>query len=98
MRTMRKLLVASAVIGALGAVSPAHAQDPVPRHFHLLTTPSGETHTIAKGLTTNAPCGAFLNFHGFVHTEVFGAVGGPEGMNPLGPLGANVPEPREFCP
>lgn len=94
---MRRLVVLSLAVSALaGIVGQANAQ--VPRHFHSFATPSGETHTIARGLTANAPCRAFLNFHGIVHTEVFGLVGGPEGKNPLGPLSAQVVEPREFCP
>ena len=93
---MGKLLVASVAAGALAALA-GQAQAQVPRHLHSLTTPSGKTHTIAQGLTTNAPCGAFLNFHGFVHTEVFGtpATGG---KHPLGPLAAQVVAPMEFCP
>ena len=94
---MRRLVVLSLVATALAAmVGQANAQ--VPRHFHLLTTPSGETHTIAQGLTTNASCEAFLNFHGIVHTQVFGVVGGAEGKNPLGPLSAQVVQPIETCP
>jgi hypothetical protein len=94
---MRRLAVLSLVATALAAtVGQASAQ--VPRHFHSFATPSGETHTIAQGLTTDAPCQAFLNFHGIVHTEVFGVVGGTEGKNPLGPLSAQLVQPMEFCP
>jgi hypothetical protein len=94
---MRKLVVLSLAATALAAtVGQANAQ--VPRHFHSFATPSGNTPTIAQGLTTNAPCQAFLNFHGIVHTEVFGLVGGREGKNPLGPLSAEFVEPRQFCP
>jgi hypothetical protein len=94
---MRRLIVLSLAASALAATAgQANAQ--VPRHFHSFATPSGETHTIARGLTTNAPCRAFLNFHGIVHTEVFGVVGGAEGKHPLGPLSAQVVEPRQFCP
>lgn len=94
---MRRLLVALVAAGGLAAVVPAQAQQ-VPRHFHLLTTPSGQTQTIAQGLTESASCQAFLNFHATVHTEVFGVTGGAEGMNPLGPLGAEVLQPIELCP
>jgi hypothetical protein len=94
---MRRLVVLSLVASALAAmVGQANAQ--VPRHFHSFATPSGETHTIAQGLTTNAPCGAFLNFHGIVHTEVFGVVGGADGKNPLGPLSAQLVQPIQTCP
>jgi hypothetical protein len=94
---MRKLVVLALAASALAAtVGQANAQ--VPRHFHSVTTPSGDAHTIAQGLTTNAPCEAFLNFHQIVHTEVFGVVGGAEGKNPLGPLGAQVVQPIETCP
>ena len=95
---MRRLVVLSLVASALAAmVGQANAQQ-VPRHFHSFATPSGETHTIAQGLTTEAPCEAFLNFHGIVHTEVFGLVGGAEGKNPLGPLSAQLVQPTEVCP
>jgi hypothetical protein len=92
---MRKLLVASVAAGALAMAGSAQAQ--VPRHFHTLTTPSGNTHVIATGLTENAPCGAFLNFHGFVHMELFGTPTA-EGTHPLGPLGAQVVTPIDRCP
>ncbi len=93
---MRKLLVLSvAAVGFATAVGQAEAQ--VPRHFHSFETPSGKTHTIAQGLTTNASCQAFLNFHGIVHTDVFG-LPGTEGKNPRGPLFARPVEPSEFCP
>ncbi len=92
---MRKLLVGFIAAGALAVmVGPAQAQ--VPRHFHQLTTPNGETHTIAQGLTAKGSCQAFLNFHGFVHMEVFGTTSA--GMNPLGPLGAQFVQPMVFCP
>jgi hypothetical protein len=94
---MRRFVVLSLVASALAAmVGQANAQ--VPRHFHSFATPSGKTHTIAQGLTTNAPCEAFLNFHGIVHTEVFGVVGGAEGKNPRGPLSAQVIQPMQTCP
>jgi hypothetical protein len=94
---MRRLVVLSLAVSAL-AVTVGQANAQVPRHFHSFATPSGKTPTIAQGLTTNAPCQAFLNFHGTVHTEVFGLVGGPEGKNPLGPLSAQLVEPRQVCP
>ncbi len=92
---MRKVVVALAAAGALTLMA-APAQGQVPRHFHMLTTESGKTHTIAQGLTINAPCNAFLTFHGFVHLEVFGA--GTAGKNPQGPLTAQVPDPNDTCP
>jgi hypothetical protein len=94
--SMRKLVVLAIAASALAApVGQANAQ--IPRHFHSFKTPSGKTHTIAQGLTTNAPCQAFLTFHRIVHTEVFGLVEGA-GKNPLGPLTAQVVQPQEFCP
>ena len=71
---MRKLFVGFIAASACAVmVAPAQAQ--VPRHFHVLTTPGGATHTIAQGVT-----------------------GGPEGMNPRGPLGAQPLQPSEICP
>lgn len=93
---MRKVLVGLVAAGAL-TVMAAPAQGQVPRHFHMLTTPSGNTHAIAGGLTRNAPCHTFLGFHGFVHMEVFGATPAG-GMNPLGPLAAQVPDASDTCP
>jgi hypothetical protein len=95
---MRRLVVLSLTAGALTAMAGQANAQQVPRHFHSFATPSGKTHTIARGLTTNAPCRAFLNFHGIVHTEVFGVVDGPEGKHPLGPLSAQLVQPMEFCP
>jgi hypothetical protein len=95
---MRRLVVLSLAATALAATAGQANAQQVPRHFHSLETPSGETHTIAQGLTASAPCQAFLNFHAIVHTEVFGVVDGAEGTNPLGPLTAQVVQPMEFCP
>ncbi len=54
------------------AATPAFGQaPPLERHLHSLATPSGDTHAIAGGVTANAPCGAFRNFHGNVHLGVF---------------------------
>jgi hypothetical protein len=70
---MRRFCVALLVGSAfMLAATPAMAQaPPLERHFHTLETPNGKTHVIAGGLTQNAPCGAFRNFHGNVHLGVF---------------------------
>jgi hypothetical protein len=64
---MRRVALILAIVGALGIfASPANA---VERHEHDLETP-GTTTTIAGGLSHNAPCTAFLNFHEGVHLDV----------------------------
>lgn len=75
------LLVGSAL---MLAASPAMGQAPPPleRHFHSLETANGKTHTIAGGLTENAPCGAFQNFHGNVHLGVFVFGNNPHDVTP----------------
>jgi hypothetical protein len=71
------ILVGSAfMVGTTPALG--QAPPPLERHFHSLGTPNGKTHVIAGGLTQNAPCGAFRNFHGNVHLAVF-----VSGNNPL---------------
>jgi hypothetical protein len=95
--SMRKVLVATVAAAALAAMAGEAQAQGVPRHFHLLSTPSGDTHAIAGGLTTNAPCQAFLNFHGLVHMDVFGTPT-VEGRHPLGPLAAQVVMPIDSCP
>jgi hypothetical protein len=88
---MRKAIGALIFAGMLVLpVMPAHAQEVVPRHLHQLTTPNGTTHAIARGLTFNAPCTAFLNFHEIVHETVFGTGGTGTLKNPNGPLGAVI--------
>jgi hypothetical protein len=75
--------------------APAFAEEPpVPRHLHELTTPNGDTHAIAEGVTFHAPCTAFLNFHEIVHETVFGTPVTGDLKNPNGPL-VGVLEPQE---
>jgi hypothetical protein len=81
MRTRIAVLVA--IASALALVPSALA---VPRHTHTLTTPNGESHVIARGVTFHAPCEAFLNFHEIVHTTVFGTPATGVQKNPNGPL------------
>jgi hypothetical protein len=87
---MRRLLLTCLAVAALLMMAvPASGSEVVPRHLHLLTTPNGTTHTIARGLTFHAPCTAFLNFHEMVHETVFGTPATGALKNPNGPL---VPE------
>jgi hypothetical protein len=79
------------------SAAPVAAQTPVPRHLHFLTTPSGNTHAIAGGLTFHAPCVAFLNFHEIVHNTVFGTGGTGTLKNPNGPLAAQVQPQLGSC-
>lgn len=88
---MRRLIpLALALAASFATAAPVAAQTPVPRHLHFLTTPSGATHAIAQGLTYEAPCVAFLNFHEIVHTTVFGTPATGTQKNPNGPLAAEV--------
>jgi hypothetical protein len=92
---MRRGLFACLLVVTLVMVSgPAFATEaPVTRHLHMLTTPNGDTHAIAGGLTFHAPCTAFLNFHEIVHETVFGTPGTGALKNPNGPL-VGVPHPE----
>jgi hypothetical protein len=92
---MRKVLLGLVAALALMTIStPALADEaPVTRHLHFLTTPNGDTHAIARGLTFEAPCVAFLNFHEIVHETVFGTPGTGALRNPNGPLTAQL-EPQ----
>jgi hypothetical protein len=87
----RVLLTCLAVATLMMVASPAKAEEaPVTRHLHLLTTPNGDTHAIAGGLTFHAPCTAFLNFHEIVHETVFGTPGTGALKNPNGPLAGEL--------
>jgi hypothetical protein len=84
---MRRLVLTCLAVAALLTMAvPAFGNEVVPRHLHLLTTPNGDTHAIAAGLTFQAPCTAFLNFHEIVHETVFGTPGTGALRNPNGPL------------
>jgi hypothetical protein len=87
---MRRVVLVCLAAATLVMVSaPAFADEPpVTRHLHLLTTPNGETHAIAGGVTFHAPCTAFLNLHEIVHETVFGTAGTGALKNPNGPLAA----------
>ena len=90
----RALLVCLAAFTLVMVAGPAYADEaPVPRHLHLLTTPNGDTHAIAYGLTFHAPCTAFLNFHEIVHETVFGTPATGALKNPNGPLAGQL-EPQ----
>ncbi len=82
------------------AAAPAYGQ--LPRHEHPLTTKSGKTHVIAAGVSSQAPCNAFVNFHFNVHRGVFGLSEAGEhdveGKHPLGPIPFTMIMPPEFCP
>ena len=81
MRTFFAMLVAATTLSVLAPGALA-----VPRHTHTLTTPNGGSHVIASGVTLQAPCTAFLNFHEIVHSTVFGTPATGALKNPLGPL------------
>ena len=98
MRKRVGILVALAAFAL--AAAPAQAQ--LPRHEHPLQTPGNATPVLAPGVSYNAPCNAFVNFHFNVHRGVFGVSGaGPndvEGKHPLGPIEFVMIMPPEFCP
>jgi hypothetical protein len=77
---MRRLALVLVVAGVLGlSASPASA---VQRHVHNLTTPNGKSHSVAGGVSLQAPCTAFLNFHNNVHIGVFLAGKNPNSLTP----------------
>ena len=89
---MRRTLLACLMAALLLTVSGTAlgSEPPVTRHLHWLTTPSGKSHVIARGVTYHAPCVAFLNLHEIVHETVFGTPSTGALKNPNGPL---VPQP-----
>lgn len=69
---------------------PAGAAQAVPTHLHCITTPNGNTHSIAQGVTLNAPHDtAFHNLHSNVHLGAFAT-------NPI-PISADASAPFT-CP
>ena len=92
---MRKLIVGFVAAAALAVAGSAAAHGPPP-HLHCITTPSGNTHAIAPGVTFHAAHEAFFQFHTNVHRGVFGVTGaGPfnvEGKHPFGEI------PLTFAP
>jgi hypothetical protein len=65
---MRKLALTSLAAASLAlvGVSPAAGVD---THLHCVKTPSGKIHSVARGVTLNAPHeSAFHNFHGGPHS------------------------------
>ena len=72
---VRRTLVAMAATAALlaGLTGQAMGHPPGPgQHLHCLSTPNGETHSIARGVTLMAPHEpAFHNLHDNVHLGAF---------------------------
>jgi hypothetical protein len=87
---MRRVLIILGLLALL--ILPGAPAGAVPRHLHILTTPNGKSHSIARGVTFEAPCVAFLNLHENVHEAVFGTTGTGTLKNPNGPL-TTVSEP-----
>jgi hypothetical protein len=67
MKRTASILAAAATIAAVSA-TPAVA---VPTHLHCMTNASGNTHSIARGITLQAPHDTLHNFHENVHTGAF---------------------------
>jgi hypothetical protein len=66
MRKLALTLLAAASLALMG-VSPAVGHPP-PTHLHCVMTPSGKIHSVARGVTLNAPHEpAFHNFHAGPH-------------------------------
>jgi hypothetical protein len=75
-RAFVALSLAAALTAALAGQTLA-----VDPHLHCLTTPSGNEHSIARGVTFHAPhVPAFHSFHGHAH------LGGFDSDHPLFPL------------
>ena len=97
---MRKVLVGLFVAAALSVGTGSALAHP-PLHWHCLTTPNGESHLIARGVSEHAEHRALENFHFNVHRAVFGVTGTPGGMfdvagkHPLGPV---YFAPQPSCP
>jgi len=88
MRTLRLFVFVAAFLGLL--VIPAAGAHAVPQHLHCVTTPNGNTHSIAQGVTFMAPHDtAFHNLHDHVHLGAFA-------NNPI-PLAADLTDPFT-CP
>ena len=79
---VRRTLVAMGASALLLAAFAGQALA-VPDHLHCLTTPNGNVHPIALGVTYHAPHETLHNFHSNVHQGAF--VG-----HPLGPLTADA--------
>lgn len=82
-----------AAIGATALLLAAFAGQALaaPQHLHCLTTPTGDVHSIARGVTLHAPHDtAFHNLHGNVHLGAFAD-------HPLGSLQADLTAPLT-CP
>ncbi len=86
------MAVTTALLAALAGPVAAH---PPPTHLHCLTTPDGNVHSIARGVTLMAPDDpAFHNLHGNVHLGPFHPT---QGRHPLGTLSADFTAPYT-CP
>lgn len=80
-RTLAALATTAVLLAALAGQALA-----VPPHLHCLTTPNGNVHSIARGVTLYADHDtAFHNLHGNVHQGAFAD-------HPLGPLAADFLE------
>ena len=85
-RTFIAAAVTALLLAALGGQVVA-----VPVHLHCLTTPTGEVHSLGRGVTLMAPHDtAFHNLHGQVHLGAFVD-------HPLGTLSADFTAPYT-CP
>ena len=91
-RTLTAAAATSLLLAGLAGQALAH---PPATHLHCLTTPSGNTHGIARGVTLHANHDvAFHNFHSIVHLGPFHPV---DGANPLPPLAPDFTAPYT-CP
>ena len=65
---MSKVALALAVSAGLAAGVVAAPATAAPTHLHCVTTPNGNVHSIAQGVTLHAPHEpAFESFHSNVH-------------------------------
>ena len=91
-KTLAALATTTLLLAALAGQALAHPPDP---HLHCLTTESGNTHSIARGVTLNANHEtAFHNLHEKVHLKLFHPV---TPQHPLGSLATDFTAPFT-CP
>lgn len=79
-RTVIAIAASALLLVALAGQTLAH---PPATHLHCLTTPSGNVHSLARGVTLHSHHEtAFHNFHSVVHLGAFAS-------HPLGSLAAD---------
>jgi hypothetical protein len=78
----RRLLTAIAATALLTAALAGQALAHPPTHLHCMSLENGNTHSIARGVTLQAPHNAFENLHFIVHSTVLTASHPTGGVTP----------------